>query len=179
VLIKRYALSAGLLLALSAIAHTWFLILTAAAIGCIVLIFVFVVSRPRRGTSGFHWRGKVAFHDDSFGDLNRFPDLQRTARRHRSGRSDLTGGRLEIGADGLHWRAGSLLTPKSEISGEFFVPWVDIDNVDVSDLPFKINTLGGALCITLTGEATALLGEFLGSRRALLAALRATPLGTS
>jgi len=118
----------------------------------------------------------VSFDETSFGEISLFPEIRRTPRRRR-GRKGLSGGRLEIREEGLHWRAGGIATPRCEISGQFFLPWSVIASADVSDVPNTIKALGGALTLFLTEGRGRLYGEFLGSRTKLLAALSSTPLG--
>jgi hypothetical protein len=118
----------------------------------------------------------VSFDENSFGDVDLFPYIQRR-RRLKLGRKGLSGGKLEILEDGIRWRAGSIATPKAEITGHFFLPWAKIARVDVSDAPNTIKALGGALTLYPTGGRGKIYGEFLGSRTNLLEALSSTPLG--
>jgi len=78
----------------------------------------------------------------------------------------------------MYWRAGSVLTPRCEISGSFFLPWGKIERVDISDIPMKLRFLGGALTVYVKDDIEELYGEFLGSRRALLSGLRRSPLAS-
>jgi hypothetical protein len=80
-------------------------------------------------------------------------------------------------AEGVEWRAGSIATPRREISGVFFLPWTSIRCVDVGDIPGKSRLLGGSLRLIVDHDQSELYGEFLGSRRGLLAGLRRSPLG--
>jgi hypothetical protein len=135
----------------------------------------FVVSRRRDGVDGLYWRGHVGFVEDDFEDKSLFPNIRRTASSS-FGRQGLSGGRLEIRTDGLAWDAGSVLTPRCELSGSFRLPWEAVEGADVSDIPMKSRLLGGALTFFLSGGGE-IQGEFLGSRRTLLDALRRSPLG--
>jgi hypothetical protein len=83
---------------------------------------------------------------------------------------ELAGGRLEVRSDGFAWRAGSALTPFGATSGGFFVAWADIKDIAVLDIPYKVNSLGGNLTVTL-GHRVTLSGEFLGSQSALREAI--------
>jgi hypothetical protein len=143
-------------------------------IGLIAVWVRFVTRRRRQGD--LYWTGFVSFVVDDFDNTKLFPDITRT-RRMGLGRRGLSGGRLEVEARGLAWRAGSLATPRCEISGTFFLPWSRILSVDIGDLPGKFNAIGGYVRFTVAGDASELYGEFLGSRRALLEGLRRTPLG--
>jgi hypothetical protein len=128
----------------------------------------------KRGEEGHQFL--VSFDENSFGDISLFPEIRRRPRSGR-GRKGLSGGKLVIRQDGLRWRAGSIATPRCEISGHFFLPWSVIASVDVSDIPHSIDALGGAVTVFFTGDRGKLYGEFLGSRTKLLAALASTPLG--
>ena len=92
------------------------------------------------------------------------------------GRQGLSGGQLDVRADGMHWRAGSLATPRCEISGTFFLPWSSIRSVDVGYIPGKLRLLGGSVRFIVANDSSELYGEFLGSRRALLHGLQRTRL---
>src|SRR5580658_3271082 len=116
----------------------------------------------------------VSFDENSFGDVDLFPYIQRK-RKMKVGSKGLSGGKLEILEDGIRWRAGSIATPRAEISGHFFLPWTKIARVDVSDVPNTIKALGGAVTLFLTEGRGKVYGEFLGSRTKLIAALSSTP----
>ena len=122
---------------------------------------------------GVFWRGYVAFHDDDFDDVSRFPDITRGTRT-ATGRQ-LAGGQLEARMDGLYWIA----IPGCEIGGSFFIPWDQVKHVEVSDLPLRPRQSGGALTIAVASDAPALSGTFHGSETRLLDGLRRSPLGDS
>ena len=136
----------------------------------------YFTSRARHGENGLLWRGHIAFDEDDFDDRVLFPSITRTPRPGL-GRQGLSGGMLELRTDGMHWRAGSLLTPGCELSGSFFLPWTKIVSVDIGDIPMKVRFLGGAITIYVDGDSEELYGEFLGSRKGLLHALLRSPLG--
>ncbi len=139
-----------------------------AAAGIIVLgITAWSLGSRRRGVL---WRGLVSFSEDDLGGSPAFPHLVRTPKSS-VGRRGLSGGRLEVRQDGIHWSAGSLLTPGCEISGQFVLPWVEVEAIDIGRAPGKLPFLGGTLTVSLTGEQV-VRGEFLGQRRALTQALR-------
>jgi hypothetical protein len=124
------------------------------------------------------WSGRVSFFEDQFQDMATFPDISRTAKPS-IGRQGLTGGRLRFASDGIYWEAGSLATPKSEVRGTFHLPWAIVNSIEVQNIPHKLNFLGGAIIINLRGGARPLHGEFLGSRKSLLAAIKMSPVGPS
>jgi len=144
-------------------------------VGLIAVWVRFVTRRRRRGD--LYWTGFVSFVEDDFADTALFPHITRTPRKSL-GRSGLSGGKLKVEARGLSWLAGSLATPRCEISGAFFLPWSSIVRVDIGDIPGKFNAIGGYVRFTVAGDASELYGEFLGSRGALLEGLRRTPLGS-
>lgn len=138
-------------------------------------VYAFVLSRERKGASGLLWVGWVSFNEDDLDNPELFPRLTRT-RKFGIGRQGLTMGRLAVGTEEMSWRAGNVLSRKSEISGDFSLPWADVNRIDVSDIPGKIRFLGGALTMSVGPDGDSLYGEFLGSRKALLASLRRSPL---
>ncbi len=157
-----------------------FLVVGAIALVASALIGVeFWRSRRRHGRDGIWWIGSVGFDEADFDDRSRFPDVIHLSRSKRSqiGRLGISGGRLQIEDEGIRWTAGSLLTPRSLLGGSFFLPWHSIRSVDVSDIPFKVRWLGGGIRIYVGDKGQHLYGELLGSRRALLGALRDSPLG--
>lgn len=103
------------------------------------------------------------------------PKQARLTPRGGIGRPGLLPGDLDIRDDGLYWVAGSLMSFRQAVSGSFHLSWEDVEHADVSRVPFKASFLGGSLSLKLT-EGRALYGEFVGSRRAVLDALRRTPL---
>ena len=121
------------------------------------------------------WTGRVSFDEDSFEDKSRFPDITRTIKLNL-GRKGLTGGRLRIESGGIHWNAGSLLTPHGQLHGSFLLPWKIIEGVEANRMPHRL-PVGGSLLISLAGSQH-LYGEFLGSRRRLLEAIKRSPLGS-
>jgi hypothetical protein len=123
-----------------------------------------------------YWSGYVAFDEDDFADRSRFSDITRTVKPNR-GRKGLTGGRLHMGSDGLHWKAGSVLTPGAQLDGTFFLPWSVIPSIEVNRIPHEL-PIGGALLIHLQGGPH-LYGEFLGSRKRLLDAVKKSPVGSN
>ena len=139
--------------------------------------WAFVVSR-RRPQGSLYWRGFVSFDEDDFQDRNTFPYIIRTPRKSL-GRQGLSGGKLELRAEGLEWRARSIATPRCEISGAFFLPWTSIRRADVGDIPGKSRLLGGSVRFIVDHDQSELYGEFLGSRRGLLGGLFRSPLGRS
>jgi hypothetical protein len=64
----------------------------------------------------------VSFHEEDFGDASLFPGITRQVKRSL-GRKGLTGGKLRIETNGIQWRAGSVLTPESQLHGSFHLPW--------------------------------------------------------
>lgn len=141
-----------------------------------VFAVTFLVGRRRAHESGAYWSGQIAFSEDGFGNSELFPGIVRTPRPVL-GRQGLSGGRLYIREDGVYWIAGSWATPRSEISGKFHLAWSDVETADVSRIPFKVNFLGGGLTLEMANGQGELYGEFLGSRRTMMSALRRTPLG--
>lgn len=115
----------------------------------IAMLVSFIVVRWENDPRDAYWRGFVSFHEDDFAGDSLFPDIVRT-RRPSLGRQGLSGGKLEIGFDGIAWRAGSVATPRCEISGSFSVPWERIEAVDVSRIPMKANFLGGSVIFSFT-----------------------------
>jgi hypothetical protein len=151
----------------------------------LVVVRAFSLSRPRDGSSGLYWKGLVSFNEEAFPitaggeafrDESKFPDILRIEKRS-VGRQGLTGGHLRLKRDGIHWKAGSILTPGGQLHGEFFLPWSAVRSVDVSDIPYKSESLGAALRIYFPGSDDDLYGELLGSRKGLLHGLRMSPLG--
>jgi hypothetical protein len=150
------------------------------AFGVVVLLFAIAIGRyffmsRHRHSDQLYWRGYVSFAEDDFDNRNVFPRITRTPRPS-VGRQGRTGGQLEIRQDGLHWRTGTWTMPRSQLSGEFSLPWSAIDSVDVSDIPLKIKFLGGAITFAIREDTEELYGEFIGSRSSLLDAFRRTPL---
>ena len=121
------------------------------------------------------WSRSVAFDEDGFADRCRFPDIVRTVKPLR-GRKGLTGGRLQMKTDGIHWEAGSLGTPAGQIDGTFLLPWSVITSIEVRRIPHNL-PVGGALFIHLQGGPQ-LYGEFLGSLKRLQEAINRSPAGT-
>jgi len=126
----------------------------------------------------FAWSGRVAFHEHQFQDMATFPAISRSEKRS-VGRQGLAGGHLSFTSDGIHWDAGSILTPRSQIQGSFVLPWAIVSRVDVVSIPHKLNFLGGALVINFKGGGQSLHGEFLGPRKSLIAAIKLRPVGPS
>lgn len=151
-----------------------FIVAFVALLAVIPITHAFVIGRKRHGRDGLLWRGLVSFIEDDFDDRSLFPDIRRTPSSS-IGRRGLSGGHLEIRSDGLSWEAGSLLTPRCELSGSFRLPWEEIETADVSDIPMKLRILGGAITFGLT-DGSEIQGEFLGPRTALLQGLRLSPL---
>jgi hypothetical protein len=151
-----------------------------AIFGVLALLFAAAIGRyffmsRHRHSEQLYWRGHVSFSEDDFDNRNLFPLITRT-QRPSVGRQGLTGGRLEIRRDGLHWRTGTWTTPRSQLSGEFSLPWSVVDSVDVSDIPLKIRFLGGAVTFSIQEDDEELYGEFIGTRSSLLDAFHRTPL---
>jgi hypothetical protein len=86
------------------------------------------------------------------------------------------GGRLEVNAGGMRLRLG-IISRLGGASGSTVVPWCDIRDIQVGDVPGMINRgVGGGIRIILkSGEAVD--GTFLGARSALLSVLAESPLG--
>jgi hypothetical protein len=149
----------------------------------VVLLFVLLLVMRSRShitarPGGYLGRLRVSFQEDDFPLGSDFVDVEWVHRRRQFGRQGLSGGRMSFDAHGVNWRAGTVLTSGQRMEGHFSLPWSRIDRVDVSAIPFKSSFLGGALTIELSDGST-LRGEFLGSRAALIATLRQTPLGLS
>ena len=86
------------------------------------------------------------------------------------------GGRLEVTADGMRLRLG-IIARLGGAAGSTLVPWQDIREIQVGDVPGMINRgVGGGIRIILKSGA-AVDGTFLGVRSALLSALAESPLG--
>jgi hypothetical protein len=147
-----------------------------AIVVAIALFVAFIFGRWERHPANAYWRGFVSFDENDFENRVLFPNITRNHRRSL-GRQALSGGKLLIARDGISWEAGSMATPRCEISGSFRLPWERIEVVDVSRIPMKANFLGGAVTFHINGDDCELYGEFLGSRKTLLRALRRTPLG--
>jgi hypothetical protein len=122
------------------------------------------------------WSGLVSFDEDDFADRSRFPHIQRSTYKSFGKMKGLTGGRLQLLSDGMHWKAGSILTPGGQLHGSFYLPWSDVVCIEVNDIPVNANFLGGSLSVHLQGGPH-LYGEFLGSRKHLKRAIAACPLG--
>jgi hypothetical protein len=118
---------------------------------------------------GHHlWSGLVSFDEDGFADRSQFSDITRKVRPKR-GRKGLTGGRLQMRSDGLHWKAGSMLTPGGQLHEPSFLPCSVIPSMEANRIPYEL-PIGGALLMHLQGGPH-LYGEFLGSRSRLLDAI--------
>jgi hypothetical protein len=118
------------------------------------------------------WSCRVSFFEDQFADIATFPDIHRTLKPS-IGSSELTGGRLMFASDGIHWESGSLATPTSGPKGTFYLPWGIVASIEVRHLPHKLlNFLGGGITINLKGGRQSLQGEFSGSRKRLLRAIK-------
>jgi len=86
------------------------------------------------------------------------------------------GGRLEITAEGMRLRLGSV-SRLGGAAGATIVPWQDIRDIQVGDVPGMINRgVGGGIRIIVKSGA-AVDGTFLGAKSALLSALAESPLG--
>jgi len=86
------------------------------------------------------------------------------------------GGRLEVTAGGMRLRLG-IVSRFAGATGSTVVPWPDIREIQVGDVPGMINRgVGGGIRIVLQSGA-AVDGTFLGTRAALLLALAGSPLG--
>jgi hypothetical protein len=84
---------------------------------------------------------------------------------------DLAGGTFEVTTDGIRWEAGSWLTPGAKVRGAFRLSWAEIRSIQVEQIPFKINALGGELVIVMEDGGRTIRGEFVGSRSALSEAI--------
>lgn len=84
---------------------------------------------------------------------------------------ELAGGRLEVRRDGIRWSGGSVLTPFGRTSGEFVLPWSQIQSATVVDVPGTASGLGGNLTIEMIPSGK-LDGEFPGSQAKLRQALQ-------
>ena len=120
------------------------------------------------------WSGQVGFDEDGFADKSRFPDISRTVKPSR-GRKGLTGGKLRIEQDGLHWKAGSWTSPGGQIHGTFLLPWSVITCIEVGRVEHNL-PVGGTFIIHLQGGPH-LYGEFLGSMKRLREAVSRSPIG--
>jgi hypothetical protein len=121
--------------------------------------------------------GFVSFDEDDFLDKSRFPHIQRLATKS-VGRKGLTGGRLRLESDGIHWKAGSIITPGGQLHGSFLLRWNVVVGIEVNDIPHNANFLGGSVLVHLQGGSH-LYGEFLGSQKRLKQAIEASPVGKS
>lgn len=152
--------------------HSGYLAVLLTVVGAAGLILLVVSAWSRSGRRrGVFWRGLVSFSENDLQSSPAFPHLVRTPRPSL-GRRGLSGGRLEVQHDGIHWSAGSPLTPGSEITGQFVLPWTEVQAIDIGRASGKLPFLGGTLTISLAGEQV-VRGEFLGQRRVLTQALRA------
>jgi hypothetical protein len=168
------------LIAVSGSTATWVFI---AALVVVLLALVGLrLARAGLGRrhAGAAWEGIVLFDEQDFEDPSLYDALVRrdTGPWPRLGRKGLTGGRLSIGPSGLSWTSGGVLSPAGRVRGSFFVPFDSIVSIDVSDIPLRTRWLDAAVRIYLNDSSHHLYGELSGSRRALLAALRASPLGS-
>jgi hypothetical protein len=158
-----------------------------ALIGAIVVVVGFTLfvgsTYSQIRCRGGEFRGQllVSWRDDSIPGTDVFPRIERVERSRRSqlGRQGLSGGKLTIRSDGLVWHGGSLATPSQVTKGQFFIPWVDISNIDIGDVPMKLRVLGGAINIQLAQSRGSLEGQFLGSHRRIVEVLLKTPLSAS
>jgi hypothetical protein len=124
------------------------------------------------------WSGRVSFDEDGFADRSRFPDIQRSAYKAPGKVKGLTGGRLRLQSDGIHWKAGSIMTPGGQLHGTFFLPWTAVIGIDVNDIPHNANFLGGSVLLHLHGGPH-LYGEFLGSQKRFKHAIDTSPIKKS
>jgi hypothetical protein len=67
------------------------------------------------------------------------------------------------------------MTPGAQLHGSFSLPWNLIEGIEANRIPHQL-PVGGSLTINLTGGQH-LYGEFLGSRRRLLEAIKRMPIG--
>jgi hypothetical protein len=84
---------------------------------------------------------------------------------------------LKVTEEGFEWRGGSLLTPSQRIVGNLVLPWSWIEHINIGDIAGKISFLGGSVTIDLTNSRGSLTGEFIGSSKSVIVALKQTPLG--
>jgi hypothetical protein len=88
------------------------------------------------------------------------------------------GARLQVVPDGLRWNF-RLVAWLAGVRGFVFIPWSDVDRVQIGDVPGALNKgLGGGYNVQLK-TGIELDGTFVGSRSLLLSALEQTPLRTS
>ncbi|MGA2521949.1 MAG: hypothetical protein ABSG81_14175 [Acidimicrobiales bacterium] len=118
------------------------------------------------------WRAPMQFNRFLLGNRELFPEMHigRGPRTFLAGGK--VGGRMEVQAGGLHWKAGSaLMVGMNKASGTLEFPWAQISHLSVTNVPYRISWLGGILEIQLAESNVTLQGEFLGSQQALRAAI--------
>lgn len=89
------------------------------------------------------------------------------------GRKGLTGGKLRIETSGIHWDAGSVLTPGGQLYGSFHLPWDAVTGMEANRITFEL-PVGGSLVIRLS-SGHEIRGEFLGSLKHLREAISSSP----
>jgi hypothetical protein len=124
------------------------------------------------------WSGLVSFDENDLADKSRFPHIRRGTYKSPGKVKGLTGGRLRLLSEGMHWKAGSILTPGGQLHGSFQLPWAVVIGIDIDDIPFNANFLGGSVLVHLQGGPH-VYGEFLGSRKQLQHAIDMSPTNKS
>ena len=86
------------------------------------------------------------------------------------------GGQLLVTADGIRLRLG-IVSRLGGAAGSTLVPWQDIRDIQVGNVPGMINRgVGGGISIVLKSGAS-VDGTFIGTRSTLLSGLAVSPLG--
>jgi hypothetical protein len=115
------------------------------------------------------WRGPMAFRAKELERLS-LPGLRKKRAPFRRFIGwEIAGGQLEVRPDCLHWEAARWF-PFGLLGvtrGTFEVPWMELEEVTVTDAPGTITALGGQLSISHIGDHSTLSGQFMGSQEAL------------
>lgn len=135
-----------------------------------VTLYVDIWTTRRHADGSVFWRAHMLF--DPYRLSQVFPPVrigQGSPAMLTAGR---VGGRFEVRAEGLHWRRRGSARIESGSDG-FTIPWAQLGSATVTNAPGKIPWLGGLLELWLADGTAPLVGEFLGSQRALQTAISA------
>jgi len=143
-----------------------------------ILGYTFYRRSPSHLPQGSWWAGSGSLSLMALREAGLAGDIHvKSERRMRfwtQGR-EVVGGRLEVLPEGLRLQM-RFLSRMIGVTGSVLIPWASVEDIQVGDVPGKVNRgLGGGFAVTLkTGGV--LDGQFLGPRPALLAALKQSPL---
>jgi hypothetical protein len=174
IVVLRLVTAKGNLLAITLVA-------TVVAMVVVTGIYVCYRGSAERFPKGSLWAGTGTLSFDAverakIGGNIRFKSKLRLNFWTQSRRE--LGARLQVLPDGLRWDF-RLVAWLAGVRGFVFVPWGDVDGVQIGDVPGVLNKgLGGGYTVQLK-TGIELDGTFVGSRGLLLTALEQTPLRTS